>query len=336
MEFEGLLERIVNEAKKKKRTIVLPESNDIRVINAANIASCENVADIILIGNKDEIDRLCHANNIYKLDEKIKVIDPNKYDKTEMLAEELYNLRKNKGMTIENAKKLIYDNVYFATMMLKQNLADGMVSGAVHSTADTLRPALQIIKQKKGINTVSAFFLMETKNKELGENGVFLFADCGLNPFPDENQLCDITIESVKSFRNLVKGEPKVAMLSYSTKGSAKSEAIDKTVKVVNMVKNMDTDFKIDGELQLDAAIVPEVANIKAPNSDVAGYANILIFPDLQSGNIGYKLAQRFGNMLAIGPITQGLNKPVNDLSRGCKTEDIVGAIAITCMQVED
>ncbi len=336
MEFEGLLKDIVGEAKKKKRTIVLPESNDIRVVKAANIAAQENIANIILIGNEGDIERLCHAENMYKLDERIKIIDTENYSDISMFANELYSLRKHKGMTIEEANKLVHDNVYFATMMVKLGLADGMVSGAVHSTSDTLRPALQIIKQKKGINTVSAFFLMETKNKDLGANGVFLFADCGLNPFPDENQLCDITFASVKSFRSLVKKEPKVAFLSYSTKGSAKSEAIDKTVRVVNMIKNMDIDFKIDGELQLDAAIIPEVASLKAPDSEVAGKANILIFPDLQAGNIGYKLAQRFGNMLAIGPITQGLNKPVNDLSRGCKKEDIVGAIAITCMQVED
>ena len=272
---------------------------------------------------------------MYGIDEKIQIVDPETSNKLVEFANTLYDLRKHKGMSLEQAEKLVHDNVYFATMMVKLGMADGMVSGAVHSTSDTLRPVLQIIKAKEGIKTVSAFFLMETKNREMGADGVFLFADCGLNPFPDEEQLCDITLASVKSFRDLVKKEPKVAFLSYSTKGSAKGEAIDKTVRAVNMIKNMEIDFKIDGELQLDAAIIPEVASLKAPDSQVAGQANILIFPDLQAGNIGYKLAQRFGNMLAIGPITQGLNKPVNDLSRGCKKEDIVGAIAITCLQAE-
>lgn len=335
MEFNGVLKSIVEQAKQKKRKIVLPESNDIRVIEAANIIQQENIADVILIGDKEEIIRLCHAKNIYNLDENITVINPNTSEKYEVYVNELYNLRKQKGMTYENAQKLILDNVYFATMMVKLDEADGMVSGAVHSTSDTLRPALQIIKSKPEIKTVSAFFIMETKYKNFGENGVFLFADCGLNPFPDEEQLCDITIESAKSFRKLVKEEPKVAFLSYSTKGSAKSEAIDKTVRVVNILKNMQLDFDVDGELQLDSAIVPEVAALKAPESKVAGKANILIFPDLQSGNIGYKIAQRFGNMLALGPITQGLNKPINDLSRGCSAKDIVGAVAITCMQVD-
>lgn len=336
MEFDGILKDIVEQAKLKKRRIVLPESNDIRVVEAANIIQQENIADVILIGDKDEIIRLCHAKNIYSLNEDITVINPNTYEKYNMYVNELYNLRKEKGMTYENAQKLVLDNVYFATMMVKLGEADGMVSGAVHSTSDTLRPALQIIKSKPGIKTVSAFFIMETRYKNFGENGVFVFADCGLNPMPNEEQLCDIALESAKSFRALVKEEPKVAFLSYSTKGSAKSEAIDKTVRVVNMLKNMQVDFDVDGELQLDAAIVPEVASLKAPESKVAGKANILIFPDLQSGNIGYKIAQRFGNMLALGPITQGLNMPINDLSRGCSPKDIVGAVAITCMQVED
>lgn len=333
MEFKGILNDIVEKAKIKKAKIVLPESNDIRVIEAANIIQQENIAQVILIGDKEEIIRLCHARNIYSLDENIIIINPATYEKCNYYVNEFYNLRKEKGMTYEMAQKLMLDNVYFGTMMVKLDEADGLVSGAVHSTSDTLRPALQIIKSRPGIKTVSAFFLMETQYKEFGSDGVLLFADCGLNPFPNEEQLCEIALESAKSFRDLVEDEPRVAFLSYSTKGSAKSEAIDKTVKVVNMVKNMDVDFEVDGELQLDAAIIPEVARLKVPESKVAGKANILIFPDLQSGNIGYKLAQRFGNMLAIGPITQGLNKPINDLSRGCTPKDIVGAVAITALQ---
>lgn len=333
MEFKGILNEIVQKAKLKKAKIVLPESNDIRVIQAANIIQQENIAQVILIGDKEEIIRLCHAKNVYKLDENIIVINPATYEKYNYYVSEFYNLRKEKGMTYEMAQKLMLDNVYFGTMMVKLNEADGLVSGAVHSTSDTLRPALQIIKARPGIKTVSAFFLMETQYKEFGANGVLLFADCGLNPFPNEEQLCEIALESAKSFRDLVEEKARVAFLSYSTKGSAKNEAIDKTVKVVNMIRNMKVDFEVDGELQLDAAIIPEVAKLKAPESTVAGKANILIFPDLQSGNIGYKIAQRFGNMLAIGPITQGLNKPINDLSRGCSPKDIVGAVAITAIQ---
>lgn len=336
MEFEGLLQKIVEKAKEKRRRIVLPESGDIRVVMAANMIASEQIADVILIGNREEIIRLCHARNVYQLEEAVQVIDPVTDAKTDSYATALYELRKQKGMTIEEAKELMQDNVYFATMMVKAGDADGMVSGAIHSTSDTLRPALQIIKAKPGMKTVSAFFLMETKHRELGENGAFIFADCGLNPFPNEEQLCDITTASVESYHLLVGGTPKVAFLSYSTKGSAKGEAIDKTVRAVNLLKNMDIDFAVDGELQLDAAIIPEVAALKAPESQVAGKANILIFPDLQAGNIGYKIAQRFGGMLALGPITQGLNKPVNDLSRGCSAEDIVGAVAITCLQVTD
>ena len=246
----------------------------------------------------------------------------------------LYELRKNKGMTLEEAKKINEDKVYFATMMVKANDADGLVSGAIHSTANTLRPALQIIKAADGIKNVSSFFLMETKKKELGENGVLIFSDCGLIEFPTKEQLVvDIAIESAQSYKMLTGYEPKVALLSYSTKGSAKGEAIDKLNEVLNILKEKNVEFDVDGEFQLDAAIIPEVAKLKAPNSSVAGHANVLIFPNLEAGNIGYKMAQRFGDTLAIGPVTQGLKKPVNDLSRGSSVEDIVGTIIVTCMQ---
>lgn len=334
--YEGILKDIIKVAKNKRRKIVLPESSDKRVLEAASIIKSNNIADVILIGNKDEIFSNISKFNITNFNDEINIIDPNNYSKTDEYINKLYEIRKEKGMTISKATELVKDYVYFATMMIKCNDADGMVCGAIHSTSDTLRPALQIIKAKEGINTVSAFFLMETKHKEFGENGVFIFADCGLNPTPDVMQLCDITIESANSFRNLVNAEPRVALLSYSTKGSAKGENIDKIVSVLENLNKMNLDFKVDGELQLDAAIIPEVASLKAPNSKVAGKANILIFPDLEAGNIGYKIAQRFGEMLALGPITQGLNKPVNDLSRGCSVDDIVGAVAITCVQVED
>ena len=329
------IEKIKTQAKQDIKTIVLPESKDIRTLEATEIVLKEGFANIILIGNPQEIKDLAEKNNINL--NGAQIINPATFEGFSRYANDLYELRKNKGMTLDQAKEILKtNNRYFATMMVKEKEADGFVSGACHPTSDTLRPALQIIKSKEGIDTVSAFFLMESKHKEFGENGVFIFADCGLNPTPDVTQLCDITIESVNSFRKLVNASPKVALLSYSTKGSAKGENIDKTLALLNKLQSMNIDFDVDGELQLDAAIVEEVAKLKAPNSKVAGKANILIFPDLEAGNIGYKIAQRFGDMLALGPITQGLNKPVNDLSRGCNVDDIVGAVAITCVQVED
>lgn len=305
-EYNGIMKKIIDEAKKSVKTIVLPESTDKRVLEAANEASKEKIADIILVGKKEEILNVCKENNI-ELDSNIKIID-NTIAKTEeekirkkVYINELYNLRKHKGMTLEKAEEILKDNVYFATMMVKLKDADGMVSGAIHSTADTLRPALQIIKTKEGVKTVSAFFLMETKKEELGSKGVYIFADCGLVEFPTEEELYDIVISSVKSFRELVTYDtPRVALLSYSTLGSAKNEKIDKVINVKNRLENEKVDFDFDGELQLDAAIIKEVALLKAPNSKVAGKANILIFPDLQAGNIGYKLVQRFGDALAL------------------------------------
>lgn len=305
-EYNGIMKKIIDEAKKSVKTIVLPESTDKRVLEAANEASKEKIADIILVGKKEEILNVCKENNI-EIDSNIKIID-NTIAKTEeekirkkVYINELYNLRKHKGMTLEKAEEILKDNVYFATMMVKLKDADGMVSGAIHSTADTLRPALQIIKTKEGVKTVSAFFLMETKKEELGSKGVYIFADCGLVEFPTEEELYDIVISSVKSFRELVTYDtPRVALLSYSTLGSAKNEKIDKVINVKNRLENEKVDFDFDGELQLDAAIIKEVALLKAPNSKVAGKANILIFPDLQAGNIGYKLVQRFGDALAL------------------------------------
>ncbi len=334
--YSGILNEIVTMAKKNKKKIVLPESSDIRVLKAANIIAKENIADIILIGKEKEIENVATKNN-FIMEKNIEIIDVENYSKKDEYVDMLYNLRKDKGVTLQKAQELLKDYVYFATMMVKAKDADGMVSGAIHSTADTLRPALQIIKAKPGIKTVSAFFLMETPKKELGSNGVFIFADCGLVEFPTEEQSYDITKASVESFKALVKNDkPRVAMLSYSTKGSAKNENIDKVINVTNRIKSENIDFDIDGELQLDAAIIKEVAELKAPNSTVAGRANILIFPDLQAGNIGYKLVQRFGDALALGPITQGLNMPVNDLSRGCSVDDIVGAVAITALQAQE
>ena len=311
---------------------MLPESTDKRVLKAANIASREKIAQIILIGNYDKICKDVKKYDI-TLDENIVVIDPSISEKTSIYAKELYELRKHKNVSLEYASKLVHDYTYFATMMVHLGDADGMVSGACHSTSETLRPALQIIKQKENLKCASAFFIMETQNKTLGSDGVFIFSDCGLNEEPTIEELEDIAISSVHSFKTLVGDTPKVAFLSYSTLGSAKGEKIDKIKNVVKSLKEKNVDFDFDGELQLDAAIIEEVAKIKAPDSKVAGNANILIFPNLEAGNIGYKMAERFGNMLALGPVTQGMKKPINDLSRGCKTEDIVGVIAITCVQ---
>lgn len=326
------MERIVSRAKEGNKTIVLPESMDERVLNAANIIQNEKIANIILIGKKDEILNNCKKFNI-NLNVDIKIINPEEYERIDEFINAFYELRKHKGMTLENAKNMVLDYVYFANMMVYFGIADGLVSGAIHSTADTLRPALQIIKQKQGIGSVSSFFIMETQNKELGSNGVFVFSDCGLIEDPTELQLQDIANSSVDSFRKIVGDIPKVAFLSYSTFGSAKGEKVDKIKNVVTALKEKNVDYEFDGEMQLDSAIIKEVAKLKAPKSTVAGNANILIFPNLEAGNIGYKLAQRFGNMLALGPVTQGLNKPVNDLSRGCNIEDIIGTVAITCVQ---
>lgn len=330
--YSGVLRRIIKNAKNDIKTIVLPESNDRRILEAANKVTKEKIANIVLIGNEKDVQNAQKKYGIV-LEKNIKIVDPYTFEKTPEYAKKLYELRKEKGMTIEKANELIYDYNFFATMMLKFSDVDGMVSGACHSTAETLKPALQVIKQKENLNSISSFFIMETQNKNLGENGIFIFSDCGLIVEPTENELIDIVYSSVDSFRILVEREPKVALLSYSTYGSAKGEKIDKLKNVLNTLNERGVDFDIDGELQIDAAIIKDVAKRKASGSSVAGNANVLIFPNLEAGNIGYKIAERFGNMLALGPITQGMNKPVNDLSRGSNIEEIVGVIAITAVQ---
>ena len=304
----SFIENIKIRAKSKKMKIVLPESMDKRVMEAAAIASNEGIADIIIIG-KDEV-----------LKESAKGFD----------------ISKNKGLTYDEAKKyLLTDYMYYACMLVKTGRADGVVSGACHSTANTLRPALQIIKTKPGVLLVSAFFLMVVPDCEYGANGTFIFADAGLEQNPTPERLAAIAGSSAESFKLLVQKEPIVAMLSHSTKGSAKHADVDKVVEATKLAKINFPQYKIDGELQLDAALVPSVASSKAPNSEVAGHANILVFPDLDAGNIGYKLVQRLAKAEAYGPITQGIAAPINDLSRGCSTEDIVGVIAITAVQAQ-
>ena len=324
---------IKQRAKQDIKTIILPESNDLRVIKATEQVLKEGYSDIILIGNKEEIKKLSQENNIDI--SKAKIVDPLKSDKFSEYAERFYELRKAKGMTLDKAKEIMKDNVYFGMMMVKQGDGDGLVSGACHSTADTLRPALQILKTKPGTKLVSAFFLMVVPNCEYGENGAFVFGDCGLNEYPDPEALSEIAISSSKSFKQLVGKEPKVAMLSYSSYGSAHSPLTDKVVEATKLLKEKMPELIADGELQLDAAIIPEIAASKAPGSPLKGEANTLIFPDLDAGNIGYKLVQRFAKAEAYGPLCQGIARPVNDLSRGCSAEDIAGVVAITAVQAQ-
>lgn len=328
------IKKIKERAKGNIQTICLPEANDVRILKGVEIAISEEFANIILLGNEEEINNLAKANNIDI--SKAKIIDPLKSEKLEEYENKLYELRKEKGMTLEKAHTLLTtDYNYFATMMLKMNEADGYVSGADHPTSDTLRPVLQIIKGRPGVKTISAFFIMCVPDKEFGEDGVFIYADSGMNENPTAEQLSDIAIESAESFKELVSetAEPRVAMLSYSTKGSAHSDLTEKVIEGTRIANQKAPDILIDGELQLDAAIVPEVAELKAPDSKLKGRANILVFPDLNAGNIGYKLTQRLAHAKAYGPLCQGLAKPANDLSRGCSAEDVAGVIAITAVQ---
>ena len=330
----SFIEEMKKRAKRKIKTIVLPETNDLRVLKAASIALKEDFTNIVLIGKSKDILSLAKSNNINV--EKATIIDPKDSLDYEEFVQKFYELRKEKGMTLEEARKIILDPIYFGMMLVKCDKADGLVSGACHSTSDTLRPALQILKTKPGTKLVSAFFVMCVPNCEYGENGIFVFADSGLNQNPNSDELSEIAISSSKSFEQLVGKKSNVAMLSYSTYGSAKSELVDKVVQATKLVKEKAPEILVDGELQLDAAIVPEVAKTKAPGSQIAGKANTLIFPDLNTGNIAYKLVQRLAKAEAYGPLCQGIAKPVNDLSRGCSAEDIAGVIAITCVQSQD
>ena len=327
----SFIDELKNKAKQSIKTIILTESEDKRVLKAAEEVMKEGFANIILIGNKDDAEKLAKENNIDISG--IEIIDPETSDKFEEYANAFYELRKAKGITLEDARKIVKDNMYFGTMMVKQGDADGLVSGACHSTANTLRPALQILKTAPGTKLVSAFFLMVVPNCEYGENGIFVFGDSGLNENPTPDQLSEIAISSSKSFHQLTGKESKVALLSYSTYGSAHSELTEKVVEATKLLKEKAPDLVCDGELQLDAAIVPEVAASKAPGSSIKGEANTLIFPDLNAGNIGYKLVQRLGKAEAYGPLCQGIARPVNDLSRGCSSDDIVGVVAITSVQ---
>jgi phosphate acetyltransferase len=325
------LEMISERAGKDVKTIVLPESSDIRTIRAAAMVQERGFARTVLVGREAEIKKLAGGLDISKT----VVVDPETSPDFDRYADALYEIRKTKGMTPEKAREILKDELYWGVMMVKMGDADGMVAGAVHSTPDTLRPALQIIKTAPETKLVSAFFVIVVPDCEYGSNGTFIYADSGLVENPDVDQLSEIAISSAKTFRNLIRDEPVVAMLSYSTYGSAESELTRKMREAARLTKQKAPDLLVDGELQADAALVPSVGKSKAKGSPVAGRANVLIFPDLNCGNIAYKLTQRLAKAEAYGPITQGLAKPVNDLSRGCSAEDIVGVVAITAVQAQ-
>lgn len=326
------MDKLKARAAQDKKTVVLAEGEEIRTVQAADAILKEGFANIILLGNKAKIEELAVGLDISGA----KIIDPADSELTADFAEKLYELRKAKGMTEEKAAETILNTLYFGCMLVKTGMADGMVAGAVNSTANVMRSALQVIKTAPDTKVVSAFFLMIVPNCEYGENGTFIFADSGLNEYPDEEKLAQIALSSAKSFETLVEAEPKVAMLSYSTYGSAKSEYVDKVRNAANIAKELAPGLKLDGELQLDAAIVPAINASKAPGSSIKGEANVLVFPNLDAGNIGYKLTQRLAKAEAYGPLTQGIAKPVNDLSRGCSFEDIVGVAAFTCVQAQN
>ncbi|MGF6989113.1 phosphate acetyltransferase [Lachnospiraceae bacterium PM6-15] len=327
----GFIDEIKAKAKANKKTIVLPESEDIRTYEAAEAILRDGTANLVIIGSDEEI-----AANKGMFDVTgATVIDPKTFAKLDAYIDKLVELRQKKGLTKEEATKLLKENyLYFGVMMVKMGDADGMVSGACHSTADVLRPSLQILKTKPGTKLVSTFFLMEVPDTSLGSDGTFVFSDCGLEQNPDAEKLASIALSAAESFRTFVRKDPVVALLSHSTKGSAKHPDVDKVVEATKIAQaNKPEGLLIDGEFQLDAAIIPEVGAQKAPDSPVAGRANVLIFPDLDAGNIGYKLVQRFAKAEAYGPITQGIAAPVNDLSRGCSAKDIEGVVAITAVQ---
>ena len=331
-----LVQKIIERAKSNKQRIVLPEATEERTLRAADRVLADEVADLILIGNPDEVHNLAKEWGLTNID-KATLIDPENNPKAEEYATLLAELRKKKGMTIEQARELVKNPLYLGCMIIKTEGADGQISGALSTTGDTLRPALQIIKCAPGITCVSGAMLLITDKKEYGQDGVVVMGDVAVTPMPDANQLAQIAVCTARTAQSVAGiAEPRVAMLSFSTKGSAKHEVVDKVVEATKLAHELDPELKIDGELQADAALVPSVGEKKAPGSDIAGHANVLVVPCLEVGNIGYKLVQRLGGAIAIGPILQGIARPVNDLSRGCSVEDIYYMVAITACQAMD
>lgn len=327
-----LLKQIIERAKANKQRIVLPEGTEERTIKAADQLLSDGVADIILIGNPGEVNKLADSFGLRNIS-KATIVDPINYDKKKEYTNLLYELRKAKGMTPEQAAKLAEDPLYIGCLMIKNGDADGEIAGAMNTTGNVLRPALQIIKTSPGISVVSGAFLMFTKAKEYGKDGLLIFADCAVTPDPTATQLAEIAVASGHTARALVGEEPQVAILSFSTKGSAKHPMVDKVIEATKLAQQLDPSMNIDGELQADAALVASVGASKAPGSKVAGKANVLIFPSLEVGNIAYKLVQRLGGAEAVGPILQGMAAPVNDLSRGCSVSDIYNMVAIAANQ---
>jgi len=327
-----LLERIKENARKHNKRIVLPEGLEDRTLKAADILIAENIARIIILGNPSDIEREASKNNLKHISKAL-IIDPKDHDKKEDYVDLMVELRKHKGLTRDEALKLIEDPLYLGTLMIKNNDADGEVAGAMNATGDVLRPAFQYVKTMPGISVVSGAFIMILKDKGFGENGMLIFADCAVHPDPTDKELAEIAVATANTTRAIVGFEPRIAMLSFSTMGSASHEMVDKVVNATKIALDMDPSLRIDGEMQADTAIIESIGKKKAPGSDIAGIANVLIFPTLDAGNIAYKLVQRLAHAEAIGPVLQGLAAPINDLSRGCSVSDIVNLVAITANQ---
>ena len=327
-----LIQEIIIRAKANKQRIVLPEGAEVRTLVAADRLLKEEIADLILIGNPAEITKLAKESMLENI-EKATLVNPLSHPKKEEYTQLLFELRKQKGLSMEQAAQLVENPLYLGCLMIKNGDADGEIAGALNTTGDVLRPALQIIKTTPGISVVSGAFLMFVQDKSYGKDGILVFADCAVMPDPNARELAEIAVATARTTKAIVGIEPRVGMLSFSTKGSAKTESTEKVIEAIRIAKEIDPSLQIDGELQADAALVPKVGQSKAPGSPVAGQANVLVFPDLNSGNIGYKLVQRLGNAEAVGPILQGMAAPVNDLSRGCSSDDIYKMVAITANQ---